>query len=176
MEKLTPPELLRIVRTLIGPVNPVGESHTDAERKENLRALLELIDSLMCEAWRVHFHNKDRQEFSMRECSNITKEWFNETVNNYDEYLIEDYNETSPRARLKVGDAINIAFTATQYVTLKVGGRYSNTASIGPTGTLSGDIKGKVAKIENEQIVELTIDNADDFNVAFSPILKDLGG
>ena len=40
-------ELIDVVRKLIGPVNPIGESNTDEERFENLKTLTELVDFLV---------------------------------------------------------------------------------------------------------------------------------
>ena len=40
-------EVYDVVKKLIGPIEPVGESHTDEKRFENLKALTELVDSLL---------------------------------------------------------------------------------------------------------------------------------
>lgn len=58
-------ELIDVVRKLIGPVEPVGETRADDERYENLKALTALVDNLICEV-RYVTENKSRHEFSMK--------------------------------------------------------------------------------------------------------------
>lgn len=58
-------ELIDIVRKLIGPVNPVGETHTDDCSFENLKVLVSLTEDLIDELTEIS-KNKDRQEFSMK--------------------------------------------------------------------------------------------------------------
>ena len=53
-----------VVRKLIGPTMPVGESHTDGKRFENLQEMTELIDKLLFDIATVA-NCKDRQEASM---------------------------------------------------------------------------------------------------------------
>jgi hypothetical protein len=57
-------ELIDVVRRLVGPVHPVGETNTDYERLENLKQLTELVDFLVYDINRVR-SNKNRPEFSM---------------------------------------------------------------------------------------------------------------
>ena len=47
MEKLTQDEIVKTVRNLIGPIEPVGESRTDETRYENLLKLIECLDVLL---------------------------------------------------------------------------------------------------------------------------------
>jgi hypothetical protein len=56
---------LEIVNKLIGPIRPVGETNTDAERFENLKALCELADGILEQIHSVATDFKDRPEFSM---------------------------------------------------------------------------------------------------------------
>lgn len=58
-------ELIDVVRKLIGPVDPVGETHTDNERFENLKQLTELVDYLVGDIDKV-IVNKNRPEYSMK--------------------------------------------------------------------------------------------------------------
>lgn len=53
-----------IVKKLIGPVRPVGETRADDERYENLKALTELIDRLVFDVGEVSV-DAGRSEFSV---------------------------------------------------------------------------------------------------------------
>lgn len=46
-------ELYDVVTKLTGKINPVGESHIDGERFENLKSTCELIDRLLLDVDRV---------------------------------------------------------------------------------------------------------------------------
>lgn len=40
-------EIVDVVRKLIGPIEPVGETHTDNERLENIKVMTALVDELL---------------------------------------------------------------------------------------------------------------------------------
>lgn len=46
-KKGTTMELYDVVKKLIGPIEPVGDSHIDAERLENLKVACDLVDKLV---------------------------------------------------------------------------------------------------------------------------------
>jgi hypothetical protein len=54
-----------IVKKLIGSIQPVGETNTDNERYENLKAMTALIFDLLEEIEKVS-ELKDRHEFSVK--------------------------------------------------------------------------------------------------------------
>lgn len=58
-------DVLAVVRKLIGPVDPVGETHTDDARYTNLKNLAELVSALVDDMDRVAMHH-DRPEASIR--------------------------------------------------------------------------------------------------------------
>lgn len=58
-------DLKEVVMKLNGPIEPVGESHTDQKRFDNLRSLCDLVEDLVGEIERV-CPNKDRVEYSMK--------------------------------------------------------------------------------------------------------------
>lgn len=58
-------ELIDIVRKLTGVIDPVGETHTDDRRYENLKVRLALMRELHREVAEIAEYHKDRQEFSM---------------------------------------------------------------------------------------------------------------
>ena len=62
MEELT---IYDIVYRVVGKINPVGESHTDERRLENLRAMTELVDKLITDIDRVGMLKND-QRYSMK--------------------------------------------------------------------------------------------------------------
>ena len=58
-------EIYDVVMKLVGPVRPVGETHTDDKSFENLKVLVELTDKLLTDIDEIATDNKDRVEFSM---------------------------------------------------------------------------------------------------------------
>ncbi len=58
-------ELHEIVMTLIGPIQPLGESNGDARRLENIKVLTELVDKLLFEIQEAA-NAADRHEASMK--------------------------------------------------------------------------------------------------------------
>lgn len=40
-------EIVDVVRKLVGAIEPVGETHSDSQRFENLRAMTALVDELV---------------------------------------------------------------------------------------------------------------------------------
>lgn len=59
-------DLKEIVMKLNGPIEPVGESHTDEVRLNNLKNLCDLVEDLVGEIQQI-CPNKDRVEYSMKE-------------------------------------------------------------------------------------------------------------
>lgn len=58
--------ILEVTRTLIGEIEPCGDSAIDRQRSENLNKLIWIVDDLMNDIVEVSW-NKDRQEGSMRD-------------------------------------------------------------------------------------------------------------
>lgn len=56
--------IYEVVTNLIGSIDPVGESHTDSKRYENLEKMIELADLLIADIHGVT-GNHSRHEFSM---------------------------------------------------------------------------------------------------------------
>ena len=56
-------ELIDVVRKLIGPVDPVGETNADDQRFKNLQVLTELVDRLVFDIDQVGMQ-KNRAEYS----------------------------------------------------------------------------------------------------------------
>ena len=66
-----------VVKKLIGEIDPVGETHVDDKRYENLKAMTELVDTLLTDIDRVA-GNRTRVEFSMKRAGNFARDFFNQ--------------------------------------------------------------------------------------------------
>ena len=58
-------ELIDVVRKLVGPIMPIGETNEDNRRYENLGAMVELVDRLVFDIDQVAMQ-KNRVEFSIK--------------------------------------------------------------------------------------------------------------
>lgn len=59
-------QVLKVVKKLIGPIEPVGESNTDTERTENLEQFLKLYDEIDSIVNDIAWDYKDRHEASVK--------------------------------------------------------------------------------------------------------------
>jgi len=64
-----------IIRKMIGPINPVGETNEDNRRFENLKKTTELVDKLIYDIDAV-IPNKTRVEFSMKRAGEFADQFF----------------------------------------------------------------------------------------------------
>lgn len=71
-----------IAEKLIGPIEPVGESHTDSVRFENLVETIDLVERLLMDIRYVSL-NKDRQEYSMKKAGEHAEKFFRQTLEEY---------------------------------------------------------------------------------------------
>lgn len=55
-----------VVKKLVGPINPVGETNTDNARFENLKVLTELVEKLVIDIDAVAYEHKDAHQFSLK--------------------------------------------------------------------------------------------------------------
>ena len=58
-------DIYEVVKKLVGPISPVGETYADNDRFENLKTMTELVDKLVFDINAV-VPNKDRVEYSMK--------------------------------------------------------------------------------------------------------------
>ena len=72
--------MLEVIEKLVGPVNPVGESHTDEKRLENLRSLIFIVDNLVGMNGEVREH-KSRHEHSMMYAGQLADKFLEGLVN-----------------------------------------------------------------------------------------------
>ncbi len=66
-----------VIKKLIGPIGPVGETDTDNRNFENLKAMTDLVDDLINNINWVAA-NKKRQEFSMKRSGGYASEFLND--------------------------------------------------------------------------------------------------
>lgn len=69
-------EIYDVVKKLIGPINPIGESQTDAERLVNLKTMTGLVDALLTDIDWVATENKDRIEWSRKIAGEYASKFF----------------------------------------------------------------------------------------------------
>lgn len=67
-----------IVKKLIGPIEPIGETLTDEYRFENLKIMTDLVDKLLSDISHVAC-NKTRVEYSMKTAGEYASKFFDET-------------------------------------------------------------------------------------------------
>lgn len=70
-------ELHDVVRKLVGPIEPVGDSNIDRQRFENIKAMTELIDRLLFDIYQVA-PCADRHEDSMKKIGNHARRFLRE--------------------------------------------------------------------------------------------------
>lgn len=71
-------DVAEVVRKLVGPIEPVGETHTDDKRYENLKAMTQLLDTLIFEVSEVARNNRGGQEYSRNRAGMLAQEFLNE--------------------------------------------------------------------------------------------------
>jgi len=69
-----------ILRKLIGKINPIGETNTDDERFENLKAMCELVNNLIVDIDNMAYRNKDAKEFSVKRAADFASDFLTKTL------------------------------------------------------------------------------------------------
>lgn len=62
-----------IATVLMKNTSPVGETNHDNESNTKLREVTEAVRSLINDMWWIYYQNKDRNEASVKEASDIAK-------------------------------------------------------------------------------------------------------
>ena len=76
MSDIDTDDIYKVVLALIGDVKPVGETHTDDVRYENLAKLTALTDALLDDIDEIATENKDRVECSMRRAGKFCSDFY----------------------------------------------------------------------------------------------------
>ena len=66
-----------VVKKLIGEINPIGETHEDSRRLENLENMITLVDHLLSDIDAVAL-NKGKPEFSLNKAGTVASEYFDD--------------------------------------------------------------------------------------------------
>lgn len=66
-----------VVKKLLGPIEPVGETNCDNERLENLENTIKLVDNLLFDIGRVSGY-KDCQEYSRSRAGKRAENFLND--------------------------------------------------------------------------------------------------
>ena len=69
-------ELIDVIRKLVGPIEPVGETNADDKRYENLKVMVHLIDIMLSDVDAVSVY-KDSPQYSKKRASRYAIEFFN---------------------------------------------------------------------------------------------------
>lgn len=64
--KYTKEEVLKVITSLIGDVNPIGETNFDNARFQNLQVLCGVVEELIVVIDNVSWKNKDAHEYSVK--------------------------------------------------------------------------------------------------------------
>lgn len=67
-----------VVKKLIGPIDPIGATHVDEPRYNNLVIMTELVDKLLSDINRVGYNNKNRVEHSMQKAGKFADKFFDD--------------------------------------------------------------------------------------------------
>ncbi len=69
-------EIYDVVKKLVGEIEPVGASHIDKDRLENLKVMIKLVDDLHTDLDNVVYENKDMHEDSIKQAVKLINDFF----------------------------------------------------------------------------------------------------
>ena len=75
-------EIIDIVNKLIGEIEPVGETHTDEKRLENLKAMTALVDELLEKIAEIA-QKENRVEYSIKVCGRHAANFLRQAIEEY---------------------------------------------------------------------------------------------
>jgi len=62
-------DIYEVVKKLIGNIEPIGETHTDNDRYENLKKLTGLTEQLLTDICSIEHDYKNNHQYSMKRAS-----------------------------------------------------------------------------------------------------------
>ena len=87
--KLSDRQLADVLLSLIGDIEPTGDSFKDHDRMNNLLKLQNVLDILLDEMYYICPYSENT-EYSMKEAGNTATSWFEEKQKWIDGFLGED--------------------------------------------------------------------------------------
>lgn len=72
--------IYEVVKKLIGPIEPIGETHTDNDRFENLKVMTELVNNLVSDIDNVGYRFKNNHQFSMKRASEFASKFLSDDL------------------------------------------------------------------------------------------------
>lgn len=87
--RLSSSQLADILLSLIGDIEPTGDSFVDHDRLSNLLKLQDTMDILLDEMYYICPYS-DNNEYSMKEIGNTALDWFKEKRDWMNDFLGED--------------------------------------------------------------------------------------
>ena len=69
-------DVYEVVLKLIGRIQPVGETQTDNNRFENLKAMTELVDKLLTDIYGIAHSYKNNHQYSMKKAAAYASEFY----------------------------------------------------------------------------------------------------
>ena len=69
-------EIYDVVKKFVGEIEPVGASHIDKDRLENLKVMIKLVDDLHTDLDTVAYENKNCHQDSIKQAVKLINEFF----------------------------------------------------------------------------------------------------
>ena len=69
-------EIYDVVKKLIGEIEPVGSSHIDKERFENLKVMISLLNKILTDLECIRYDNQNMQEDSIKQCVKCIEDFY----------------------------------------------------------------------------------------------------
>lgn len=70
-----------VIKKLIGPIEPIGETESDEKRFENLQDWIQLTETMLQDLQTVARENKNRREYSMKKAGEAAAKFLNQWGN-----------------------------------------------------------------------------------------------
>ena len=67
----------KIVRKLIGRIEPIGETNEDARRLNNLKEMCSLVENLITDIDDMAYQNRDAYQFSVKQSAEYATDFLN---------------------------------------------------------------------------------------------------
>ena len=65
----------KVVKELVGNINPIGETNEDNKRYENLKELIHVVENLITDIDDMAFRNRDMREHSIKRAVDEAREF-----------------------------------------------------------------------------------------------------